>query len=170
MFKIIGCICLMIGISGYGISLVAEYEMHLLALKQIEEMMTILSGYVSYERDTLTEAFRNSAKRVEGNSRVFLTKIVDRMAQQTGCSIAQIWREESVTWEEALTEEEMDRFGNLFEQSGYLERNMQLHNLEKYKQELKEQIDELEEKKEGKMRVYYASTVMGGLFFCILLW
>lgn len=160
----------MIGISGYGVSLVAEYEMHLGALKQIEEMLAVLSGYVSYERDTLMEAFKNSAGRLEGNARFFLTKIVDRMAEQSGCSIAQIWREESAVWEETLTEGEMERFGALFEQSGYLERNMQLHNLEKYRQELKEQIDELEQKKEGKMRVYYASTVMGGLFFCILLW
>ena len=95
---------------------------------------------------------------------------MEKLDEKEGASIADVWKEESVLWEEEVQEEEVERLGTLFEQSGYLERKMQLHILENYRNELKEKIEKLEEKKEGKVRIYYASGIRGGLLFCILLW
>jgi stage III sporulation protein AB len=170
MFRLIGCICVLTGMGGYGICLAADYEKHLQALTKLEEIVTVLIGYISYERDTLIEALKNCSERIEGTGQIFLQRIVARMEEKAGDSIAEVWQEESAIWKDELEKEDCEKFGKLFTQSGYLERSMQLRLLENYREAVKEKIIEQTEKKEGKLRIYYATGIMGGLFFCILLW
>lgn len=170
MLRLIGCICILIGMGGYGICLAAEYERHLAALEKLEELVTVLIGYISYERETLVVALKKSSERIQGTGQIFLKQIVDRMELREGESISQVWMEESVIWKEELEEEDYEVLKDLFMQSGYLERKMQVQLLERYLESIRDKIREAKEKKEGKLRIYYATGIMGGLFFCILLW
>lgn len=170
MFRLIGCLCILIGAGGYGICLANDYEKHLKSLIAIEEMITIIIGYITYERDTLLIAMKKTSHRTEGISQNFLNAVVNRMDKNSGESLSEVWKDESSVWKEETENDDYEQLKELFVQSGYLERNMQIQTLEGYKRLLTEKIRMQKEKKEGKLRIYYAAGIMSGLFFCILLW
>lgn len=169
MLRLAGCICILLGMGGYGICLAQEYENCLNGRIEIEHLLSCLIGYISYEKASLTEALMNVRGKTGKRTETFVNNLLDRIRKKEGETIGEIWREESGIFEEILGQEK-EEFAELMEQSGYLEREMQLRTLERYREKLLEEIRIQKEKREGRLRVYYAAGIMGGLFFCILLW
>jgi len=169
MLRVAGCVCILLGMGGYGSCMAQEYENRLNGWIEIEQLLSGLIGYISYEKASLTEALMNVLGETGEKTKAFVNNLLERIGKKEGQTLGEIWREESeIFWE--ILGEEKEEFANLMEQSGYLEREMQLRILERYRQKLLERIRIRKEKREGRMRVYYAAGIMGGLFFCILLW
>lgn len=170
MLKAIGSIFLLMGVGGYGVSLVVEYEKRVKMLQGIEQMIGVLCEYIAYEGATLQEALKSTSNRVEEVPKEFLIKVIQKLEEKEGVGIEKVWKEACEVWEPYLEEEEWKKLSVLFQKTGYLERKMQLQALEQYRRELQQSIHKLLEQKESKCRVYYTLGVMSGLFFCVLLW
>lgn len=170
MMKMMGLLFVFLGISGYGISLCGEYRRRLMALKNVEELIACLLGYISYERDTLLEALKNCEKRLGGRNQIFLQMVLEKLDMKEGDPLSKIWKQCCMVWEDELEEKDLKQLQELFEQSGYLEGKMQLHVLETYRVKLREKIEKQTQNMESKCRIYSATGIMGGLFFCVLFW
>jgi len=170
VLKIMGSFFLLMGVGGYGVSLVVEYERRIKMLQGIEHMIAVLCEYVTFEGATLQEALKSTKKRVEEVPKEFLEKVLKMLEEKNGIGIETVWQENCEMWVPYLEEAEVKRLSGLFQKCGYLERKMQVQVFETYKRELQQSINKLLEQKESKCRVYYTLGVMSGLFFCVLLW
>ena len=69
----------------------------------------------------------------------------------------------------SLTQEDRARLKELGDSLGYLDKAMQLANLEAYSRELDLSIEELTEGLPAKKKLFRSLGLMGGLFLAILL-
>jgi len=87
VLKIMGSFFLLMGVGGYGVSLVVEYERRIKMLQGIEHMIAVLCEYVTFEGATLQEALKSTKKRVEEVPKEFLEKVLKMLEEKNGIGI-----------------------------------------------------------------------------------
>ena len=68
-----------------------------------------------------------------------------------------------------LKNDDKEQLGLIGEQLGYLDKKMQIHNLEHYGMELEDKISRLKKESKDKMKLCNCLGVVGGLFLIIIL-
>lgn len=169
--KIVGCILIVTGTSGYGIWLSARYGERLKTLEQLQQMIFLLKGQIIYANAPLEEAFETVGRRTEGAMSTLFSQVAERIREQEGEPFVQIWKEEigSLGSEPALTEKDRQTLSGMGEQLGFMDRDMQERNLLLYLEQLDLEIQGLREHKQERSRLYTSLGVMSGLFLAILL-
>lgn len=169
--KIVGCILIVTGTSGYGIWLAARYGERLKTLEQLRQMVFLLKGQIIYANAPLEEAFETVGGRTEGAMSGLFSQVAERIREQEGEPFVQIWKEEigRLGQEPALTEKDRQTLSGMGEQLGFMDRDMQERNLLLYLEQLDLEIQGLREHKQERSRLYTSLGVMGGLFLAILL-
>ncbi|MDO5407460.1 MAG: stage III sporulation protein AB [Eubacteriales bacterium] len=190
--RLVGCMMVVAGTSGYGIWLSRQYGQRLSELEQLRQMIVLLKGQILYANAPLHEAFETVGRRTEGRLAELFVRVAERIGEQEGETFCSIWKQEvealgtdtgrpetgrpdseaGGVWREpglALTKEDRQSLVALGEHLGFLDRDMQERNLLLYLEQLDLGIGQMREHRQDRCRLYTSLGVMSGLFLAILL-
>lgn len=133
--------------------------------------MFLLRGEIKYSTTPLPEAFSTIAKRTKAPFSDMLMSVSERLSSKDSQTIKDIWYEESEKWllETKLDGTEKDRFMSLGDNLGYLDKEMQLSNIDLYLEQLEEDINVLQKAVSSKCKLYRSLGVMAGIFITIII-
>ena len=102
--------------------------------------------------------------------REFLREVSEDLNRYGGNSFGEVFAQnvECHLKDTKLTREDRERFSELGKSLGYLDKAMQLNNLEAYGRELDMTIEELTKGLPVRKKLYQSLGIMGGLFLAIL--
>lgn len=170
MLRIVGMLFILIGAQGYSFIMAYDFEKQLNTLMDIKEMMNKLINYINYEKEGLENALYICSQNCKGKCQSFLKNIVEKLELKDGATIDTVWKENCEIWKGDLNDEEMGRILTVFEQTGFLEKKMQIQALERYVNQIDEIIINHKKNREGKTKIYCATGIMSGVLLCIILW
>lgn len=168
-----GCaLCILVTASAaLGFVLSQRLSKRLGQLKILKRMTLFLHGEISCARVPLPEAFWSVGGKVPEPFREFLREVSEDLGKYAGSSLGQVFAEhvDCHLRDTSLTQEDRARLKELGDSLGYLDKAMQLANLEAYSRELDLSIEELTEGLPAKKKLFRSLGLMGGLFLAILL-
>ena len=144
MYRIVGCILVVVAGAGMGFSGSMRLSEQIRILEKLLQMVICLKGEIRCGNASLPDAFYGAAGRMNGKYREFLISAADRMKAGTGEKLSQICREcaESALKKSCLTHGEKDAFFSFGEYLGYMDLEMQMRQLSLYENNLEAEIPE----------------------------
>lgn len=154
-----------------GFSFGRDLANRLSGLRELERAADILKAEMQYAGTPLQEIFREMGKRTASPFGDFFTKTADAMDRRNGKTLGKIMEEEAAEClaDTGLTKSDRAQLVRLGERLGYLDVQMQMMVIERYKEELKRERKEAEEEYRQKGRVYRCLGFLGGVFLTLLL-
>ncbi len=156
--------------TGIGFSYSFRLGRRLEQLRQLQRMALFLKGEISYGNAALPEALASIGRKLEEPVASFLNQAASRLRGYPDKSFRQVFQEEiqENLKQSALSAKDKEALMQMGAFLGYLDKDMQLRNLELYLQELDREIQAAVECAPGKQRLYRSLGVMGGLFLVLL--
>ena len=172
MLKLAGIFLIFLASVGIGYSGSRELIIREKNLEAFLQLLLCLKGEIRCGNSSLPDAFRDTAHRCGGVYQKFLEKAADDMEKNTRRNAARIIRESAQKYlaQECLSGEELERISALGEKLGYLDREMQLRQLELYETEFQQMIRKLQKIIPDKLKIYRSLGIMGGMMLIILFW
>ena len=172
MLKTAGLLLIIISGTGLGYSAGREYLLREKNLRQLFLLTVYLKGQIRYGNSSLAEAFEEISMRLDRRWGKFAGKISEELKSVEGVSLEIILSGKLFPEirQFGLAPEEERLLMSLGNRLGYLDREMQLRQLELYEEELNRHIMELHEKMPEKRKICQSLGIMGGLLLAILLW
>jgi stage III sporulation protein AB len=149
----------------------SELRNRIADLKELKKIIILLRGDIRYANTPLPEAVQALAIRQEGKYKLFLSEIADRLKELGGISFQTIWKEtiEKKLDNTSLSKKDLEYLGQLGENLGYLDKDMQINTLDLYLSQIEEEIKELTRNVKEKTYLYNSLGVMGGIFITIIM-
>ena len=145
-----------------------------LRMQQLGELirsMEFLKGEISFARTTLPEAMEQLSKRVVWPFQTLFGRLALELKKHPGTGFDDILRTtletEKGNWD--LLPEDVDNFYQACCNLGYLDKEMQIHILERYIKEQEKNVEQLAKEVPQKMKLYRSLGVLGGVFLVIVL-
>ena len=172
MLKTIGLALVMISGAGLGYSAGREYMLREKNLRQLFLLTVYLRGEIRCGNSSLPEAFGEISMRLDNNWGKLSKKISEELKSVEGMSLEALLSGKFCPEIRQLhfTAEEVQLMISLGSRLGYLDREMQLRQLELYEEELKQHIHELHEKIPEKRKICQSLGIMGGFLLAVMLW
>lgn len=156
--------------AGIGFSYSFHLGRRLDQLRQLQRMALLLKGEISYGNTALPEALASIGRKLEEPFRFFLDRVASRLREYPDKSFQQVFQEEvqKDLKQSALSAKDKEALMQMGAFLGYLDKDMQLRNLELYLQELDREIGATVECIPGKQRLCRSLGILGGLFLVLL--
>lgn len=171
IIRIVGCIMIVTASAGMGFFFSGELRNRIMDLKELKKLIFLLRGDIRYANTPLPEAVQALSFRHDGKYKPFLTKIAERLIELGGVSFCTIWKE-AVTKElenTSLNKKDLANLGQLGENLGYLDKDMQINTLDLYLSQIEEEINELSKGIKEKSYIYNSLGIMGGIFITLIM-
>ena len=171
LIKIVGCILVIVSTSGMGLFFSNQFKTRIENLRELRKIIILLRGDIRYAKTPLPEAINTIGRRHEGEFKVFLEKVSERLQELSGHTFAQVWEEriELDLEKTSLTKKDKLNMIQFGENLGYLDKDMQINTLDLYITQLETEITELAENLKEKTYLYNTLGVMAGVFISIVL-
>lgn len=171
MLKLLGCVLIMTGVSGFGLSISCQMRKHLEQLIAFQEILYALTCEMKHFKKPLAEAFDTVAENREGGYRTVLKSVAVRLREFENAKGSKIWEESFRQEKEAFlfTKEELDiilRTGHFLDAPDV---ETQRRDLEIYESQIEHKIEEIQGEIKEKRKIYMYGSVLGGIFLIILL-
>ncbi|MDF2951843.1 MAG: hypothetical protein K0S18_1426 [Anaerocolumna sp.] len=169
--KIIGCILIITSCTGMGWYFSSELKNRISDLRDLRKIIILLRGDIRYANTPLPEAVQALSVRQEGKYKVFLSEIAEKLNELGGKSFQSIWKEtiDKKLDNTSLSKKDLEHLGQLGENLGYLDKDMQINTLDLYLSQIEEEIKELTRNVKEKTYLYNSLGVMGGIFITIIM-
>ena len=154
MLKFAGILMIFIAGTGMGTAKSMELTKRERNLKKFLWLTSCLKGTVRCGNSCFPEAFLEISEKFDGMYQEFLQSLADRLKGQEGQTLGQIFRDcaKKEFRTAGFSAEEMELIASLGDRLGYLDREMQLRQLDVFEEELCRRLDflacQLPEKKE----------------------
>ncbi|MBS6196118.1 MAG: stage III sporulation protein AB [Clostridiales bacterium] len=170
MIRLTGAVLLFIACCGMGFW---KSQQCAGRVRQLQELMRIgefLKGEITFARTTLPEAMERIGEKTESPFAEFLGELAVRLRKYSGEKFSVILRQ---TMEETmkntyLEKEDVEAFYQAACNLGYLDKEMQIHLLERYLKEQEQKVKLLTAQLPGKRKLLRSLGVLGGAFLVIL--
>ena len=165
MLKSAGIFLILLSAAGIGYSKSRELTVREKNLRVFLQML--ICGNLS-----LPEAFRETAGKLPEMYGELLREIAGRLKQSPGHPLGDIFRQCSgkTLRELPLSKEELELISSLGGRLGYLDREMQLRQLELCEEETLRLLENLRKEMPEKKKIYQSLGIMGGILLAVLLW
>lgn len=172
MLKNAGVFLILLSAAGLGYTKSRELILRERNLRQLLQMIIYLKGSVRCGCASFPEAFKETAGKLSGVYREFLREISARMKNSQGSTLAEIYRRcaEEKLKDLRLSGAEQEFLFSIGGRLGYLDREMQLRQLELCEDEIQRFLEELRKEMPEKKKLYQSLGVLGGIFLAVLLW
>lgn len=172
MLKVLGALLILAASAGFGCSKSIEMKRREKELEQFLQVLLCLSGEIRCQGGSLVDTFRNTAYRCGKCYSAFLMEAAECMESGTEKNLCNIIRKCAGRsfGKLHLTDEEKRKIEMLGERLGYLDREMQLRQLELYEEEFRQILSKLREEIPEKKKLYNSLGIMGGIMAAILFW
>ena len=171
MLKIIGAVLVIFACAALGYKKSAAISDRLFLLREIEKLLLLLMGEITYRREALPEAVLRVSGKVQEPLCSFVKETAEMAQKYQGERFACIFRENAEKYlkNSELTQKDFEEFVQLGEYLGYLDTDMQKNTTQWYLQQLKTEIDILAGEIPVKKKLYRSLGVLSGIFLAILL-
>lgn len=172
MLKIAGILMIFIAGTGMGTAKSMELTKREQNLKKFLWLTSCLKGAVRCGSICFPEAFLEISGKFDGMYREFLQNLADRLKSQEGQTLGQIFRDcaRKHFRNAGFSAEEMELIASLGDRLGYLDREMQLRQMEIFEEELCKRLDFLAGELPEKKKLCRSLGILGGIFLGVLLW
>lgn len=172
MLKTAGIFLILLSGAGIGFSKSRELTLREKNLRQFLQLIVFLRGEIRCGSAPLPEAFREIAGKLPGIYGEFLGEVSLRLRNSPGCLLEDIFEQ---CFREKLggmefSGEERELICSLGGRLGYLDREMQLRQLELCEEETQRCLDDLRKEMPEKKKIYQSLGVLGGILLAVLLW
>lgn len=172
MQKIIGAILIMAACTATGMKRSYAVSEEIAELKELLQMTVFLKGEIGGCAMGLGEAFAQTALRLREPYASFLSLAAARLKEKRAVSLGEIFAEcEKETLQKSFLGKDerrcLQKLGNCL---GYLDKEVQLEQLELYQKELEFSIAALREEMPGKKKMYQGLGILVGLMIVVLIW
>lgn len=139
-------------------------------LLEIQKMVLLLLGEISYRKEALPEAMERVAGKTAEPFRGFLEEVSGTACQYEGERFVDIFRNtaEKYLKDSDMSSRQQENFMQLGEYLGYLDIAMQKNSTALYLEELKQEIRQMEKEMPAKKKMYQSLGFLGGIFLTIL--
>lgn len=169
--KLIGVLLTISSSAAIGIYFSTEVRSRLAELIELKKTILFLRGDIKYAMTPLPEAIQSIAKRQEGKLKGFYNHVAENLNLKEGISFREIW-ESSVKTEltnTSLNKKDKTFLGQLGENLGYLDKEMQLSTIDLYITQLEAEIEEASKTLKEKTHLYNCLGIMFGIFITIII-
>ena len=169
MLRIIAICIMTASCAGLGFVKSLGMTRRLNQLKTLKRIEMFLHGEISCARTPLPDALWSISEKTEEPFREFLREVAEDLNRYGGNSFGDVFAEnvECHLMDTKLTKEDRERFSEMGRNLGYLDKDMQLHNLEAYGRELDMTIEEVTKGLPVRKKLCQSLGIMGGLFLAI---
>ena len=158
MLKLVGAVLIIFASAGLGYLKSRELMLHEKNLEEFLQVILCLKGEIRCGNSSLSDALRDTACRCRG-----------RYEEEKLSIIFQNCTENYLT-DLKLDEDERRKISLLGEKLGYLDREMQIRQLELYETDFLYLLQNLRKDKEEKKKIYRSLGATGGILLAILFW
>ena len=171
MLKIAGAGLGIFSCSALGYSKSIHMTRRLQQLREIEKMVFLILGEITYRREALPEALGTVAYRLPEPLAGFLKEVSEAAGQYQGACFQEIFREKAKTYLSgtALCPKDLEEFLQLGAYLGYLDITMQKNTITLYLEQLKREMENLQREMPAKQKLYRSMGTLGGIFLAIML-
>lgn len=169
--KVVGCILIIFSSTLMGFYCSSELRSRINDLKELRKIIMLLRGDIRYGNTPLPEAINAIARRHNGNFKVFLIKVSERLSERSGNTFSQIWAEavEKELCTTSMNKRDKSQLIQFGDHLGYLDKEMQLNTLDMFLAQLDDEIQELSKTAKEKTYLYNSLGIMAGIFISIIL-
>ena len=140
-------------------------------LRELIRSMEFLKGEISFARTTLPEAMEQLSGRIKPPFQTLFAKLAVELKQHPERGFEEILYEmlecEKETWD--LQSDDVERFYQACSNLGYLDKEMQIHILERLIKEQEKIVEQLAGEIPQKIKLYRNLGILGGVFLVIVL-
>ena len=158
MLKLVGAVLIIFASAGLGYLKSRELMLHEKNLEEFLQVILCLKG--------------DTACRCRGRYEEFLERVAACIEANTEEKLSIIFQNctENYLTDLKLDEDERRKISLLGEKLGYLDREMQIRQLELYETDFLYLLQNLRKDKEEKKKIYRSLGAMGGILLAILFW
>lgn len=170
MLRILGCILVITGSTGFAQSICREGKNRLEMLKRMRGIFETMKYYIAYQKAAIPEALLNlSGKSDDPTSRAF--KEIYNSVYEKGESLPDVWHRkmEAALKDSALTKEEKKLILDFPSCLGFMEENAQAGAVDELLREIELHIRELTEELKNKNKMIMSLGAAAGVLLSILL-
>lgn len=171
MIRLLGMLMVVVSATGIGYSFGNDCKMRISQLRQLKQILLLLRSEIKYAKTPLPEAFLSISSRTQLPFNAFLEKLSKNMKEFTGDELPLIWKEnvKKELYMLKFTKEDRENLENFGNNLGYMDKDMQIRNIDVYIEQIDMEINTSLTKIEGKIKVYGCLGVMTGLLSVIIL-
>lgn len=171
MLKVTGVILVIFSCSALGYSKSQTMTERLRQLREIEKMVFLILGEITYKREALPEALHGVAVKLQEPFSGFLEEVSKAAGAYQGACFQEIFRERTETYlgQCALVRKDLEEFAQLGEYLGYLDIALQKNTVSLYLEQLKKEMEDLQRELPTKQKLYQSLGTLGGIFLSVLL-
>lgn len=169
--KIIGVILILASSAGIGFHLSDDFVKRVEECKTLKKIILMLRGEIKYNNATMAEAFETIGSRVDNPYHDFFMEAAIELNNLSGQTFLEIWKQtiDKKLKETKLNKKDMERFRNLGENLGYLDKEMQLSTIDLYLEHLELEIEEGNRSMNSNSRLYKCLGIMGGVLVTLII-
>lgn len=171
MIKLFGGVLIIFASGFLGMLFSKEAEGKLNTLYEIQQILIMLKGEITYNKAPASEAFLNLSGHVKEPFKSFFQKTGEELDKSFGKTLEAVWREccDSELQGLLIAKEDKQTFRELGTCMGYLDAQMQISSLTLYGEKLDMRIKESSEGIREKQKILKIMGLMGGIFIVLLI-
>lgn len=167
--KITGIVLIMMSASLMGYLFSKDYIERINRLEQIQKMLILLKGEISYSNNSVQEALENISEMIEGKVGEFVTKVQESF-KKSEIPLSVAWSlgvDNIFDKKSSLKSEDKNSLKDFGRGLGITDRQTQINNIEKYQSQIQLTIKELKAEKNEKCKLYRMLGITCGAFLGI---
>lgn len=139
-------------------------------LHQMQTALHMLKGEISFTGRILEEAFADISRRLPEPFSSFFHQVSVRLQEAEGAGLVEIWKESEEAFAgSGLQAEDLELFGKLGNELGFLDIDMQLRTLELLEAQVRTTVESLEKKCEASCKMYQSLGILGALTVIVVM-
>ena len=162
MLKLVGAVLIIFASAGLGYLKSRELTLHEKNLEDFLQVILCLKGEIRCGNSSLPDALRDTAYRCRGRYEEFLERVAACIEANTEEKLSVIFQNctENYLADLKLDDDERRKISLLGEKLGYLDREMQIRQLELYETDFLYLLQNLRKDKEEKKKIYRSLGAM----------
>lgn len=172
MGKIIGAILIITACTGLGLWKSRQYAERVEQLKTVVRICEYIKGEIHFAKTALPEALEQIGEKMEEPFSSFLYSVSETLKTSKGEKISHILEQcaENTLKDFFVKSEDLKEFIHTVGDLSQLDKDMQIHLLERYIREQECKIDILIRELPEKRKLFSSMGILGGIFLVILLY
>lgn len=171
ILKIIGAVIIVLSSTLIGFFYSRKEEYRINDLNEMKRAFTILISEIEYASNSLPESMINISNKTENPISKILIDFAENLNKKDGQTIQQLWTEAVIRNKNDtyFIDEDLENIKSFGSTLGYLDRNMQINNINMMIDYINKKTDTLSEISIKNKKMYRSLGILGGMIIAIIL-
>lgn len=171
ILKIIGAVIIVLSSTLIGFFYSRKEEYRINDLNEMKRAFTILISEIEYASNSLPESMINISNKTENPISKILIDFAENLNKKDGQTIQQLWTEAVIKNKNDtyFIDEDLENIKSFGSTLGYLDRNMQINNINMMIDYINKKTDTLSEISIKNKKMYRSLGILGGMIIAIIL-